>query len=169
MEYYDTIAPGYDELHEEEQRRKLAIIIPLLARTPHEGPVLDVGCGTGFSLDSIERATGKACVGIDPSQGMLDRYKGRQTILKASAERIPYPDEHFAACISVTAIQNFSDIPTGVEEMRRVTMRGGAIIISCLKKSEKLGLVAESVGESLVVNEAIEEEKDIIFCCERKD
>lgn len=170
MEYYDSIAKGYDELHEEEQRKKLAIIIPhLLEQTLPEGPLVDVGCGTGFSLDLIAKATGRRCVGIDPSKGMIKQYQGKQKILQASAEEMPFSDEAFAACISVTAIQNFQDIPAGVEEIRRVTKKKGSIIISCLKKSSHMKYVTETLSELLSVLEVIEEEKDLIFCCKRKN
>lgn len=164
MNYYDGIATGYNELHEEEQRKKLAIIIPLI----EEGPVLDVGCGTGFSLDSIHEATGKTCAGIEPSAGMIAQYKGTHELLRAPAEDIPFPDEQFATCISVTAIQNFKDIPLGVEEMRRVTKKRGRLIISCLKKSPKIRYVTETLSELLDIIDIIEEEKDIIFLCKRK-
>ena len=38
------------------------------------GPVLELGCGTGRVLLPIAQA-GTACVGLDPSQAMLDRFR----------------------------------------------------------------------------------------------
>lgn len=167
--YYDDIATGYDRLHKNEQLQKLSIIIRRLrTEALAEGPLLDVGCGTGFSLDIIAEAISREVHGVDPSKGMISNYQGTQTITQAGAEALPYPDNWTSATISVTAIQNFEDIPRGVAEMRRVSKEGAPIIISCLKKSGKLKEVSEILAENLQVEEAIEEEKDIIFCCRKE-
>ncbi len=164
--YYDSIAKGYDELHKGEQLRKLNIIIDRLKE--HDlgnNPVLDVGCGTGFSLDILKKELQKKCIGIDPSRGMLEQYKGSCKIIEAAAEDIPFPDKYFSAVVSITAVQNFSDIQKGIQEILRVTDVGGTVMITCLKKSDKLKIVAEELAETSTVLEVIEEEKDIIFHC----
>lgn len=169
MGYYDTIAPGYDELHEKEQRRKLAIITKRLAQENlQQGPLLDVGCGTGFCLDLLAEQTGKEVVGTEPSEGMRKQYRGARRIDSAAAEALPYPDGHFAAVVSVTAIQNFKDVAAGVSEMRRVVKDDAPIIISCLKKSPKLKEVSATLADNLVVEEVMEEDKDLIYCCRKR-
>lgn len=170
MDYYSNIAKGYNRLHQAEQEKKLIIICDMLLAEPLlEGPLLDVGAGTGFSLDILAKKLNTTCVGIEPSQGMIKEYTGTQELIQGQAENLPFSDETFSACISVTAIQNFSDIPLGIEEIRRVTKKKGTIIISCLKKSPKIKFVTETLSELLEVQEIIEEEKDLIFCCKRKD
>ena len=170
MGYYDSIAAGYNELHGEEQRKKLSIVIELLREVAlPEGDILDVGCGTGLALDAVARTTGRACVGVEPSEGMAARYDGAQRLVVGGAEDLPFEDERFCACISITAIQNFSDITKGVMEMRRVTKRGGVLIITCLKRSPKARFVTETIAELLEVRSVQEEEKDLIFSCERKN
>jgi ubiquinone/menaquinone biosynthesis C-methylase UbiE len=169
MNYYDDLAPGYDELHKAEQLRKLTIIIDILTTTTlQEGPLLDVGCGTGFSLDILEEKTGKTCTGAEPSAGMIAQHQGRAKIHHAPAEELPFEDATFCATISVTAVQNFSDLYAGIEEIIRVTKPEGLIIITCLKKSPKAKTVAEILGERIVVKEVIEEDKDLIFVCEKR-
>ena len=49
-EYYDKIAKGYNELHAEEQKKKLAIIKKYI-QPEKSDLLLDVGCGTGVSSD----------------------------------------------------------------------------------------------------------------------
>ena len=49
--------------------------------------MLDVGCGTGFSLDYFPVAD---CVGIDPAEKLVEQYEGKQKILVGSAEDLPF-------------------------------------------------------------------------------
>lgn len=48
--YYNAIAAGYDELHLEEQRRKLKTLLTRLEVRPGDA-VLDVGCGSGVAFE----------------------------------------------------------------------------------------------------------------------
>ena len=163
MDYYDSIAPGYDELHKEEQLQKLAII-EKAEIVKESDRLLDVGCGTGFSLDHfpVEEA-----VGIDPSQGLISQYKGKQTIMQGSAESLPFDDHSFDVVISLTAIQNFDDIEKGLLEMKRVGKDRFALTI--LKRSPSTNLTRafiKEIYEDYTVEE-VEDEKDIIFLIEK--
>jgi demethylmenaquinone methyltransferase/2-methoxy-6-polyprenyl-1,4-benzoquinol methylase len=174
--YYDGIAKGYDELHKVEQENKLAIIIPklneklqqMIRESKDELICIDIGSGTGFSLDILEAETKQKWIGVEPSVGMTKQYKGKQQLLVARGESLPFPDAYADACVSITAIQNFDDIAKGIEEMSRVTKENAPIIVSCLKKSPKLGLVSQILADTFIVEELIEEEKDIIFVCQNK-
>ena len=48
MNYYDKIAKGYEELHKEEQLKKIKLIKTILKVNPTD-KLLDVGCGTGLT------------------------------------------------------------------------------------------------------------------------
>ena len=104
MTYYDEISQGYEELHKEEQLKKINLIKKYLKPNP-EDKLLDVGCGTGLTTEpwSCKR------YGIDPAKKLLARAKQRDKIeyTLAPAENIPYPDNFFDIVISITAIQNF--------------------------------------------------------------
>lgn len=167
MNYYDHISQGYDELHRQEQIRKLEIIIPLLEDKQLNGKLLDVGSGTGFCLDILRQRLGLECWGIEPSQGMIAQYQGKEHLLLAEAEKIPFSDESFDAVVSLTAIQNFSNIAKGVIEMKRVAKEFAPIIISALKKSPRIKVISVALADHLMVDRIIEEEKDLIFVCRR--
>ncbi len=148
MNYYDSISEGYNELHEEEQLKKVKIIIKELNITNEK--VLDVGCGTAFYSNLFKNYTG-----IDNSRGMLKQ--GKANVIQGEAENLPFENNSFEIVISITAIQNFSNIKKAIQEMKRVSK--GKIAISILKKSEKLKQV-----ELLLKNfKKIEEDKDFIF------
>lgn len=148
MNYYDQISEGYDELHQEEQTEKVQLIIDLLNITNEK--VLDVGCGTAFYSYLFKNYTG-----IDNSKGMLEQSKSN--VIHAEAENLPFEDKSFDTVISITAIQNFTDVKKAIQEIKRVTKK--KIAISILKKSKKL----EEVKTLLKDFKETEQEKDIIF------
>ena len=157
MTYYDEISSGYNELHSNEQKKKMEIINRILEEwgvKPEQ--ILDVGCGTGLS-------TPDGAFGVDPSDDLLKQHKGYPSkTVKADAEDLPFDDKQFEVVISVTAIHNFHDIEQGLKEIKRVGQR---YILSILKKSNKFDEINHSITELFDVKQRIEEEKDIIFVC----
>lgn len=156
MEYYNKIAKGYNELHQEEQEQKLAIIKQYLKPTKSDF-LLDIGCGTGISTQFNCN-----CIGIDPSNELIKIAKKNYPITKfllANAEELPFSNNIFDYVISVTAAQNFKDINKAIREINRVAKPNSKICITILKKSQKVNLLKSKLkGYKL-----IEQEKDYIF------
>ena len=115
MDFYDHIATGYDELHSEEQLKKIHLLKQHLEVRPTD-LLLDVGCGTGISTECWDCRK----IGIDPSLGLLKQKKAKEGFyLQARAENIPFKDNTFDVVVSVTAIQNFDDFRKGLDEIKR--------------------------------------------------
>jgi ubiquinone/menaquinone biosynthesis C-methylase UbiE len=158
MGYYDDISEGYEELHREEQEKKIAVIKPLLSLNPYD-TLLDVGCGTGLTTIPWECKR----YGIDPAPKLLERaHKGPEYKL-APAEAIPYPDNFFDVVVSITALQNFSDIRKGLEEIKRVGKN--RFVLTFLKRSPKREEIMQILSEIFYIDKMIEEEKDLIVLC----
>jgi SAM-dependent methyltransferase len=97
--------------------------------------VLDVACGTGFATRIAAGAVGSggSVVGADINAGMvafaqsvpLDGVDISWDV--ASALDLPYEDDRFNSVISNQGIQFFPDVAEGLEEMARVTRRGGTV------------------------------------------
>src|SRR3989344_391824 len=159
--YYNEIASGYEELHREEQEKKLALVKKELKIT-EDMQLLDVGCGTGATSNFPCKV-----VGIDPSEKLLERFtaplaKHAETIL-AQAEDLPFPAQQFDVVVSLTAIQNFEDIGQGIKEMHRVGKKECQYALSFLKKSEKREMILETIKKYFTIKKEIEEEKDLIL------
>jgi len=158
MTYYDDISEGYEELHKEEQLKKIELIKPLL-KLNKEDKLLDVGCGTGLTTEPWNCNR----YGIDPAKKLLARARDKENIeyKLAPAESIPYEDNFFDIVISITAIQNFQDIEQGLKEIKRVGKN--KFILTFLKKSTKKDLIDKLIKQLFNVKNIIEQEKDIIY------
>lgn len=75
IEFWDTFAAFYDEYYDDERQPDDAEFYVELARDA-DGPVLEVGCGTGRVYLELLRA-GVDASGIDLSAGMLDVLRER--------------------------------------------------------------------------------------------
>ncbi|MBU0980322.1 MAG: class I SAM-dependent methyltransferase [Nanoarchaeota archaeon] len=149
---YDNLAPGYNELHGEEQEAKMRIIRPYV-----KGKTLDVGCGTGLSSQGLNDV-----MGIDPSEGML-KHADIPTV-KGKAEDLPFENDSFDTVISVTAFHNFHEPEKALEEMKRVCK--GDIVISLLRKSNRFDELIDLIKKHLKVKKTIMEDKDLVVVCD---
>jgi len=86
--------------------------------------VLDVGCGVGFVSQLYPNFD---IQGIDISDGMLERNPYKH--IKASAENIPFPDNHFDFVVCRSLLHHLEDPIKGLMEMFRVLKPSG--VFSC--------------------------------------
>ncbi|MGJ9413893.1 class I SAM-dependent methyltransferase [Aeromicrobium sp. CF4.19] len=96
--------------------------------------VLDVGCGTGILTARIARELRpESLVGIDPSEGMLQRARERAPSVDfrvGGAESLPVEPATFDAVTSTEAF-HFFDQPAALGEFHHVLAPGGlAIVVS---------------------------------------
>lgn len=159
MEYYDVIAPGYDELHKEEQLKKIRLIDKNLDIKKDER-LLDVGCGTGLTSEIF----GCRITGIDPSREMLkkmNKTSENADYVHGRAEYLPFKDGALDVIICVTALHNFEEPRKALEEMKRVGKDKGAITI--LIKARKAQELRTLVEEMFKIEKVVEEDKDSIL------
>jgi len=171
---YKNIAKGYNNLHKEEQLRKLEIIRKYIKIIP---PLLDIGCGTGIStnyfgieatgIDNCKEMIAEGNVkglkdfNIGSSSMNLEPKKHYKNLIYGKAEHLPFKDKSFNTIISVTAFHNFKNMEKALQEIKRVS-RNNNIAISFLKKSKKLEEFRKILSKYYKFKE-IEEEKDIMF------
>lgn len=155
MGYYDEISKGYEELHKEEQLKKLDLIQKNF-KVSEDELLLDVGCGTGITTSPWK--CGK--IGLDPAIKLLEKADSG-IYVNAEAEHIPFKDKSFDVVISITAIQNFHDIEKGLEEIKRVGKE--RFVLSFLKKSSKREIITNLIEKYFKIKKMIKEDKDLIF------
>lgn len=96
------------------------------------GKILDAGVGTGCNIPFYP--ANAHIVGIDLSQGMLDKAKkkagamGKMAELKkASVYQIPFPDEFFDAVVATFLCCVVDQPGRAARELRRVCKKGGRL------------------------------------------
>jgi ubiquinone/menaquinone biosynthesis C-methylase UbiE len=111
------------------------LLLELLQPGPQE-IILDVGCGTGiFTLNILE--FGPRITGLDISYPMLKRavWKTKGFPFRAVAadmKYLPFADECFDKTVSMTALEFVADGRAAVEDLFRVTKRGGVVVVTTL-------------------------------------
>jgi len=140
-EMFDNISHRYDFLNHflslgiDKLWRKKAVKI-LSAIQPKV--ILDVATGTGdFAIESLSLKPTEV-VGIDISQGMLDKgivkvkKNGQEDIIElkyGDSEDIPFEDSYFDAITVAFGVRNFENLEKGLTEMKRVLKTGGMVVV----------------------------------------
>jgi ubiquinone/menaquinone biosynthesis C-methylase UbiE len=113
------------------------LIEGILAAVPPDGSVLDVGCGGGqFVLRLANHAPNLRITGVDLSPDQVKRATARAQhhpqvrFQVGSALKLPFPDDHFDAAISIASIKHWPDQSQGVYELIRVLRPGGLLQIA---------------------------------------
>jgi len=92
------------------------------------GRVLDLGCGTGRNLPLF--AGGVRAIGLDPCHESLLKARRRAPgipLVRARAEALPFRGAAFDTVVSGLVFCSVSDVPKGLDEVRRVLKPGGVL------------------------------------------
>jgi SAM-dependent methyltransferase len=120
-----------------------------------EGPVLDLGAGTGkLTASLLER--GFEVSAVDPSAQMLRVLRERlpaAAVHEGSAERIPLPDASFGLVVAAQA-WHWVDAGRAVPEVARVLRPGGRLGLVWNERDESIGWVRE-LGELMDAGSAV--------------
>ena len=138
-ETYDQWAGKYDEHVTAFGYKVPAVAAGLFGKyvTPETSPILDAGTGTGLMGDIIDTLGYRGQVGIDISEGMMDKARERniykdlhQMVL---GEKLDFPSGYFGACQSIGVFTTGHAPASAFNELVRVLCSGGHIIFSLLE------------------------------------
>ncbi|HEY7172399.1 MAG TPA: methyltransferase domain-containing protein [Vicinamibacterales bacterium] len=113
--------------------RSLAPLLVRFAGVRDGEAVLDVGSGTGALTAAIAAAApAGAIVGVDPAAAYVAAARARQAgahvrFEVGDARQLPFADASFDRTVSALMLNFVPGPETAVEEMRRVTRRGGTV------------------------------------------
>lgn len=99
----------------------------------HEGPVLEVGVGTGKNLPYHPRD--REIVAVDLSGRMMERAvrRGRDRtrlhFAQMDAQRLGFPDDSFDTVVATFVFCSVPDPEAGLREIRRVLRPGGRLVL----------------------------------------
>jgi ubiquinone/menaquinone biosynthesis C-methylase UbiE len=95
------------------------------------GRLLDLGGGTGALAARLSDALAIDVTVLDPSPEMVAQMvpHPRVTAVVGTAEKMPFADASFDACIVSDAFHHFRDQDGAIAEVRRVVRRGGGLLM----------------------------------------
>lgn len=109
----------------------------LLSSLPPDGRVLDIACGTGIVSRRMSGQPGvQSVTGIDVAPPMLEKAKQLSQTHEniafqlASADSLPFADDHFQTAYCQQGLQFFPDRVGALKEARRVLIPGGRIALA---------------------------------------
>ncbi len=92
--------------------------------------VLDVGCGTGFFTEGIlQRVEDVTGLDITTEQLRRARRKLEVPLVRGDAERLPFRDAAFDACLSAGSVEYWPSPMAALREMHRVLRPGGVALV----------------------------------------
>jgi SAM-dependent methyltransferase len=91
--------------------------------------ILDIGCGTGATMDHLKRLG--EVQGVDLSEFPLkfSRRRGHRRVLCASATELPFENRSFDLVTALDVIEHLDDDVKGLSEIRRVLKEGAPAVI----------------------------------------
>jgi len=138
IRHYDQQAAIYDVQYSGEQDAKIEDTLSSTELNPNE-VVLDLGCGTGFLFQHIDK-TIRLLVGLDISSKALREAKKRTknlsniVLIRADADYTPFPDHIFDKVFAITLLQNMPDPMKTIIEMKRIGKPQAIFAVTGLKK-----------------------------------
>lgn len=111
-----------------KRTRKIFSILKL----PTEGKVLDVSCGGGRLLKTIENSFSNlelSGVDITPGYLALNPELSKINFQTAEATSLPFADNYFNVTICAMSMHHYKDIASALTEIARVTKPGGQIYL----------------------------------------
>jgi SAM-dependent methyltransferase len=112
---YDELGRTYAATRREDPR----IAAQLWGALGTGRSLLNVGAGTG-SYEPADRTV----VAVEPSMRMIRQRVGRtHRVVRAVAERLPFPNATFDASLAVFTVHHWTDREAGLSELRRVSRR----------------------------------------------
>ncbi|MEU4425515.1 class I SAM-dependent methyltransferase [Actinoplanes sp. NPDC024001] len=135
---YDTVAKSYadllrDSLDEAHYDWAMLSLFKNLVEDAGNGPVADVGCGTG-RITAYLAGLGMDVLGIDLSPGMIDVARRDHPELRfsvGSMTSLDLPDDHVAGLLAWWSLIHVPDeaVPVALGEFRRVLRAGSPLVV----------------------------------------
>jgi ubiquinone/menaquinone biosynthesis C-methylase UbiE len=174
INYYDSIAVGYDELHFEEQKQKFNVLKDALrlGKSTKSMKMLDVGCGTFFSCDYFRELADIS--GIEPSSKMVDLFvqahQGDKARIKVGlAEEIEdvYGKDKFDFLICVSVAHHFKQPKAAFRAMAAVCKDSALLGITLLKGVKGFKGLEDAIYSSFFVQNRVDQRKDVVYICRK--
>jgi arsenite methyltransferase len=100
---------------------------------PADSPVVDIGCGTGVTVDFLIRDCRLKAFGLERSPGMLGKARNREPdlpLIQGTANRLPFQDGCLSAVLCECVLSLVEDAAAAWYELHRVLRAGGYLVVA---------------------------------------
>lgn len=132
----DTWQRSYEQVFVPGVTEALARRLVDMAQAPPNAHILDVACGTGVVTYRFAEQVGIAgqFVGFDLDEGMLEVARAKHPEIaiewrQGDVLNLPFQDERFDIVTCQLGLMSFEDRVGGLQEMYRVLMPGGKLLV----------------------------------------
>jgi SAM-dependent methyltransferase len=98
-----------------------------------DGPILDLGAGTGRFSEALAARFGVTVVAVEPAAGMREQARtlaaGGVALVAGSGEAVPVRDGAFVGVWASQVVHHVDDLAACAAELRRVVRPGGPIML----------------------------------------
>ncbi|MEN6463527.1 MAG: DVU_1556 family methyltransferase, partial [Syntrophomonas sp.] len=95
--------------------------------------VLDLGCGTGATVNYLYEKYHITAVGIDPSEKMIEAAKGNYgyaDFFLGKGEELPFEDESFDCVLAECTLSLMDNLDSVIKQVYRILKENGWFVIS---------------------------------------
>jgi SAM-dependent methyltransferase len=92
--------------------------------------VLDAGCGSGRTLEELDRYGEVFGIELDPGAAEVARARGRGEVRVGRLEELPWEDGYFELITCLDVIEHTPDDRVTLRELRRVCKPGGFLLVT---------------------------------------
>lgn len=102
-----------------------------LSEIQNNSVILDVGCNTGFLLESIRDTNSSCqCWGVDIDPAVMNVQIQNCRFKTADIRKLPFDDNYFDIVFALDILEHVQDIQDAIQEIKRVLKPGGVLILS---------------------------------------
>jgi ubiquinone/menaquinone biosynthesis C-methylase UbiE len=137
---------GFSAIDRRFFRDERSLVLKHLSSIGFEGKLLEVGSGRGrFCLNIAKEFPKSKVIGIDLSKQMVD-YSNNElkrlkitnaTFLVGNASSLQFEDNYFDVVLCIQVLMHIPDKKRVLHEIKRVTKRGGLIILNQMNSSHR--------------------------------
>lgn len=147
---FDALAEGYDETRGGERRGDEYAADIDAQLPPGEGPILEIGVGTGVVALGLRRR-GRTVLGLDLSAPMLARARSRlgPVLVRADAMQMAIASASVAHAVSVWVVHSVADPVLLLRESARVIRPGGRYVVCATQypsPDDRVGMIISEMG-----------------------
>lgn len=95
--------------------------------------VLDVGCGSGATVERLVSLYQLQAIGLDTSKGLLERGRTKNpglNLIQGQGEDLPFPDHQMDGVFAECTLSVMEDLDQVIKEIFRVLKPGGCLVIN---------------------------------------